>query len=359
MSTPSELWFLYFPFWVIVFSIGFYKKPKFAFVLLLVLLFFSMYRGDEVGNDTLNYLSDRRMSGRLNGFNYVDTGNFGSNLELGDMLIYYIVDRFRLPFRYIIYAYSLITMIFLFSAFKRLKVNAALGMMFYVMTCLYFFSFSAARQMAAVSIFLFGVSFLFYDDKKKYFFFVAVVAASLFHASAFFFIWAYFLKYLKVNRNTLFLIAVLFCAFAVLFSYDITSFLYNNINIDYITRYQGEYDNTGGRSIIGRIFDLTKYTFFLYMFRMTKTEVKADLYDILYIAAIIFMALFSHASILIGRVTYYLTVFMCVYLAKQSVTYNLPKNSNVYVPFIGYTLICLFELSSWYKGLNSGYYLMF
>ena len=87
--------------------------------------------------------------------------------------------------------------------------------------------------------------------------------------------------------------------------------------MEYIQAYEGLYD-VNNRSLLGRVFDFLTFLFFIYSFyyrRINDKETKSDTYDVLFALAIILMALFAHVSMLIARVTYYLIVFICLYMA--------------------------------------------
>ena len=359
----SDLWYYIFP--IIVLIVGFlgYKKPSIGKILLYVLLFFSMFRGDNVGNDTKGYMDSSRIeykNSRISGgidYEYA-VDNIGQETEYGDALLNSIVYRLNLSGRVIIFSYSLLTFIFLFAALKRLKINVALALVFYVFNTHYFFSLSAARQMAAVSIFLYGVTFLFCNDKRKFLFFFFTILATMFHTSAIFYIWIFLLRYVKCSRKLLIIISSAAVLVTVFFSFNILDLVYNTFDLEYVSNYMGRFDESE-RGIKGRIFDVLRFAFILYaLIARTKTN-NADTYDVVYCLAIVLMALFTHSNILISRITFYITPFMCLFWSKIIIENRCLKNVTFVALLALYLFLAEYEMGIWSSALRSGYYLMF
>ncbi len=359
----SDLWYYVFP--LVVTTIGFlgYKNSTTGKLLLFLLLFFSMFRGDNVGNDTKGYMDSSRIeykNSRISGgidYEYA-LDNIGQETEYGDALLNSFVYRFNLSGRVIIFVYSLLTFLFLYAALKRLKINVALALVFYVMNTHYFFSLSAARQMAAVSIFLYGLTFIFCDDKRKYLFLLFTVLAAMFHTSAIFFIWVFFLRYIRCKRKLLIIISSFAVAVTVFLSFNILDIVYNVFDLDYISSYMGKFDESE-RAIKGRIFDVLRFSFIVYALIARTKEKDADLYDLLYCIAIVLMALFTHSNILVARVTFYITPFMCLYWAKIIVENRCLKKTPFVALMVMYLFLAEYEMGIWSSALRSGYYLMF
>lgn len=369
MNEGSVLWYYLFPLAITLIAVIGYRRNKAGIIVLLLLLFFSMFRGDNVGNDTLRYMDSGYISTKSESFSSFDFNfstfdfeeDFGRNLELGSLLLNYIVYKTHSSARIIIYVYALIAMLFLYFSLKKIGVSTAIGLMFYVLLSLFFFSLSASRQMAAISIFCFGITYIFNDDRKKYFFFVYLLLAALFHASAVFYFWVFFAPHIKINRNIVLIIVSAFCLFSCFTSYDIADLIYSTFKMEYIQAYEGLYD-VNNRSFMGRVFDFLTFSFFIYSFyyrRKDAKEQKSDTYDVLFALAIILMALFSHVSMLIARVTYYLVIFICLYMAMLSKESNCMKKQNFLLVFFAYLVLVEYNFGVWAHTLQSGYYLMF
>lgn len=359
----SELWYLLFPLFIVIIAVPGIVRPNRGKVLLAILLFFSMFRGDNVGNDTKNYMDDNRIyntANFLNNFTSTEDviDNFGYRTEFSTSFLNWIVYELNLPPRTIIFTYSILLLVLLYLALKRLQINTSLALMFFVLSSLYYFSLSAARQLAAVGLFAYGITFIFEEDKKRYLFFLFAILATSFHISSIFFIWLYFIRYIKIQRRLLYYIAATICIITSLLDFNITTLVYRFFDVEYVTRYMGLYDESI-RSIKGRIFDFLIYVFFLLIFDLRNTEKESDTYDVLFILSVILMALFGHSAILIARITYFVTIFISFYISKVVIESELYNNRLAVSFFLLYCALCIYDLGTWSNALTSGYYLMF
>ena len=359
----SELWYMVFPVIILGIALLHYRKPKTGLLLLFILLFFSMFRGDHVGNDTLNYLDENQISySAANLNNGIDADNlienFGNKIEFGAVLLNYIVYNMDLPPRLIVFTYSLLTILFLYFALKKLKVNTSLGLAFYVLAGLYFFSLSAARQMAAVSIFIYGFTFVFREDNKRFLFFPFIIIAASFHISALFYIWLYLLRSINLKRSFLLVVMTIICLFMILSSINIMDYVYRLFDLEYVARYMGEFDDSE-RSLLGRVFDLIRFGFLVYVYSIRKNGEKCDIYDTTFALAVVLMALFGHSSMLVARITYYITIVICMYIPKVMVEQRLLNNKQYMSFFIIFVITTINGMRGWADLLTSGYYLMF
>lgn len=363
ITQGSVLFYFIFPFFIMLLALSGYKGKKMGRVLLVILLFFSMFRGKNVGNDTKTYMAEDIVQASSVLFDsFMENGaqeEYGRKTEIVSLGTYWIVYTLDLPPRTIICVFSIIQMLFLFYAFKRLNINTSLGLSLYVLFGLYFFSLSAARQMAAVSVFIFGATFIFESGKKKYLFFPYVILASLIHTSAIFFIWVFFLPMLKVKRKSLIVLMSIICLFMVITSVNFINYFPGIYKINYLSGYEGLFTDTSRTSIFVRVYDLINYLFFIYLFSLRKGSRDCDNYDLLFGVAVILMALFSHSSGLLSRVSYYLIVFNSFYVAKVLIDKRLLSNKEFRQIFLLYLLVKIVGMKGWDVALTSGYYLMF
>lgn len=357
------MWYIIISLVVSILAISGYNNKKTGIYITLLLLFLSMFRGENVGHDTKGYMDTHEMYLRAAAGVDIKQDNigieqFGTRTELIANVINELVYNKNLPPRLIIYFYSIITIVFLFYAFKRFRVNIALGMMFYVLLGLYFFSLTAARQMAAVSIVAFGISYIFDESKKKYLFFVMIITAALIHASALYFVWLYFIRYIKFKRMPIIVVCAIICLIFTALPIDIMGTLYSLGNMDYITRYRGTYDQAG-KHIFKIIFGLFFLVYYYYWIIIRNKEAQTDKYDNIYLIALLLNAMFSSYSILIARVSFYLTVFLCVYLSKELYEKQFKYRSEMYVFTVMFILMKVYFAKDWLTMLESDYYLMF
>lgn len=366
ISQGSDLFYYLFPLIVIAISLIGYRKRNTGKILLVLLLFFSMFRGDNVGNDTKTYMDKNWIAAKASIWDNNDEiddiieGGIGRQVELFYAGLNWIVRNYDLPPRIIIYTLSIIQLLFLYLSIKRLKVNMSLGLLFYVLLGLYFFSLSAARQMAAVSVFVYGATFLFDGGLKKQLFFFYIFLAASIHASAFFFIWLYLIRFINVNKQALMAIMVMACFVMIFTSFNVMDIIYRFVNVDYITDYKGDFDATVRNSFVSRIADFVRSSFLIYLFWLQKKyHNKCDIYDLLFGIAIILWAVFSHTSGLLGRITNYVVVFICIYEAKVIIEQKLFDIYRFKLIFTVYLLVCILSMRQWAGALRSGYYLMF
>lgn len=378
MEQGSNLFYYIFPIVISIIALAGYKKPKTGFFIMIILLFFSMFRGDNVGNDTKNYLSEERIQYRGGNLEVEYTAEFflenlGSGTELIDIALNRLVYGFNLPPRFIIWIYALITIVVLYNALRKFRVNTSIGLLLYVLSGLYFFSLTAARQMAAVSIVLYALTFV--NDnitvskhltkgrtilKSDFLKFLAIMLiAALIHTSAIFFILVYPLKFLHLDKKLMTIILSFVCAACVLLTIDPMSYIFSVVNMEYVSRYLGLFDE-GGRSLMGRLFDIPRFVFFIFIFYKGVKNEKTEPFDNCYALALVLMAIFIQTNDLLARVTYCLTVFMCVYISMVLVKNRHLEKGILYTLFLLYIVLSVYGTGGRaVSSLTSGYYLMF
>jgi len=376
----SNLWYYAFPVVFIIIALLGYKKPRTGLILMLILLFFSMFRGDHVGNDTNNYMDLGRIQYRGGHLDISIVGfiaNIGTNIEFVDILINRLVYTLSLPPRLIIYIYSFITFLFMNVGMKRYYTNRSICLILYVLLCLYFFSLSAARQMAAVSVLFYAMSFLITRSKRDSIrFLIWNIVAACIHASSLFFLPLFFLKYLRFpSRRLSIIVMITFMLIFVVLSVNILPIVQNYLKIDYFLSTIYEYENGFGRSAMGKIFDLLKYSFLLFVFiqrsnveqsrvfdttilpkkRITNNRF-VDIWDTLFLVSFCFAVICSPMPGLISRTSYFLLAYICAYVGKY---YNFKKKANI-ILFLFWSIIMCYDIGGFgASALTSGYYMNF
>jgi hypothetical protein len=376
----SNLWYYAFPLVIVIIALLGYKKPGTGLFLMFILLFFSMFRGDHVGNDTYNYMDWGRIQYRGGNLDISLVGfiaNIGNNIEFIDILINRLVYKLSLPPRLIIYIYSFITFLFFNAGMKRYSTNRSICLALYVLLCLYFFSLSAARQMAAVSVLFYAMSFLVTKSKGNSIrFFIWNLVAICIHASSLFFLPLLFLRYLRFpGRRFCIIIMLLFMLIFVVLSVNILPIIQDYLNIDYFLSTIDEYGGGFGRSPMGKIFDLLKYSFILFVFiqrsnfeqfrdfdttilprkRITNNRF-VDIWDTLFLVSFCFAVICSPMPGLISRSSYFLLAYICAYVGKH---YNFQKKANI-ILFLFWCIIMCYDIGGFgASALTSGYYMNF
>lgn len=368
MHQGSLAWYYIFP--IVIFIISFFssKKKGSGIGIALIMLFFSMFRGDHVGNDTMNYMSDNRIKTRgydmdisLDGF----FDNIGSKIEFIDILINRLVYDYSLDSRCIIYIYSIITISFLYLALKRIKSNISIALLLYILLCAYYFSFNGARQMASVSILFYGITFLLVKQKSTLKFLSFYLISFLIHSSSIFFLPLCLIRNIMINRKkcTFFI-----CIFAVLYlglNIDILPLILKFFNVEYFVSTIYEYGDDVSHSIFKRIMDIIKYGPFVHVFYRRKLYtpclnnkpykvVATDDWDMFFIISYVVVIVCAPLPGLISRLSYIFIVYLCAYTAKF---YSIKSNFKYFVIWasIMITHVGAFGVN----GLTSGYYMIF
>lgn len=224
MSELTSLFFYLTVFLVSSFFLYIGNKKGFAPAtvvgLMLPILLATLRAG--VGSDYENYM---RHYGNTD-MSYTDFNEFNGTWTMEPTFwIFSNISRFLTNDSTLMFAlYSAVTVIFFYLAVKRLKImNVGLAMFLYY--CFWFgVSFSAVRQFAAISIFMYALQFLIDGSLRKYIFWIII--ASLFHVTSLLLIPIFFLrkiirkgkKFLKNNmyRTLLFTIVAMVVSVGVL-----------------------------------------------------------------------------------------------------------------------------------------------
>ena len=143
-----------------------------------MLLFVSMYRGDTVGTDTINYINNVSMaSGSID----VDMEE-ERTLEIAYTYIIDFLSSHQLPEYYIIIIFSICTFLGLWLAARQLDVSSSLLCTFFLVMGFYSLSLNIARQLVAIAFLMVAIGYLL-NDNKKGFLLYAFIATS-FHLSS-------------------------------------------------------------------------------------------------------------------------------------------------------------------------------
>lgn len=192
-------------------------------------------------------------------------------------------------------------------------------------------SFTALRQMIAISIILNSYGFI--KKNKPIKFILMVLLASLFHKTALMFLIVYALKYISINKKTI------IAGFSILLIIQLIGFnaivyIINNIYPYYIP------DNLAFTT--NGMFQAAVILFYLIMglylyFKQTDEEDKKKL-DLLYI--IIFLAFsiqsFTNRIPMIGRLMWYFYIFIIILLPNQ-----ISKVKNQTIQKIAYAMVII------------------
>ena len=357
----SYAWYYIFPIFIAILATFGYKNKKVGYLIFFLLFFFNIFRGDGVGNDTANYMDWNRIQYRGGNLEIGFTGleDLGSKYEVIDILICRLVYSLELNPRWVITIYSLITFIFFGLGVKRHKANLSLCCLFYVLFNLFFFSLTAARQMAAVSILLYAYSFIIQENRNIAKFILFVLIAGLIHMSAIFMVLLLPLLFVKIDRRILCWIVSGISVFFIISQLDPLQYIAGFFNVEYVLRYVGEYSSDYGRSLMGMLFSMMQLG--CYMFFYFQREGKStDVADLFFLVAILLTSMFAASSGLIGRISYNILIFACVYLSDVISRYG-TLNKQIFIVYALLLLTSIYGIGSYGAGgaLINGYYLNF
>ncbi len=345
------LFYFIFPLVLLFLSVIGIKSKRMGFFIFILLLFFSMFRGDKVGTDTIHYID--AASSSYQALQYIGDAVVGSpNFELVYFAVTYIIYSNDLNPRLIIYFFSFVTIFFLFLSAKRFKVSFSLLALFYVFLGYYFLSFNIARQLAAMSVAVYGLSFLKEETNKRFLFFVWVIIASLIHNVVIVVSLVYFLKYVHIESKKAATIVGLLYVISMLIPFTpIFMSILGMTNISYASGYGagGNYD-VETRSLIGILYNLLNGILMLLLFCKTTKGRKTDVYDNIFLSSLVVFSLLYYGNLGTYRFTLLFSIFQCIYLA--AVFMSGIRKDSVY-----FTLIICFNYYLLSGFIDGAYYL--
>ena len=174
------------------------KETKLSLLLLLFMFFVTAFRAEEVGVDTWNYLHNFSS----------ETGSeldFSSRaLEFLNLGLYYYFLQLGIDTRVILVLYSLITYFFIFQFNKKLNTRLSYFLLFLFLTNFFIKGLNISRQVASAAILAYGILFIYEKNtSKSLWFFVFVILAGGLHATSYFYVILYVLRYIHLNNTKL------------------------------------------------------------------------------------------------------------------------------------------------------------
>ncbi len=341
-----------------------WKGKRMGLFLLILLFFLSAFRGEKVGNDTLNYMDASSIQYRgtvLVDFSDFEIDNLGNKVEILNNLVCKIIYESGLNTRWIIYFYSFVTFLFLVLSFKRFRVSLSYGLVFYVLLSFFFYSLTAARQLTAVSILLYAYSYLQCQDKRRFRFFFWVIVASLIHSFSIFFIIFFFVRLLPKPSEFFGLVIFIASLLAVAVEIDLVSQLSVAMDVEHLSDYVSTY-GSGERNIFGKIesWAVVAFMYYFYYNATKQPDVNRNkVVDNLYLLSMLFYAALTNYPGLIGRIHYDLSIIQCVFLASYMGAGNRKVTSIEKVAYLFFVFICMYINNGFETSLRSSYYLMF
>lgn len=332
---------------ICVFSLFFYRTRLGKLIIFTALLIFSLFRGNHVGTDTINYI-DAVYDAKYYEFNIENSYSY----EITYNSILKFINNNGLPARSIITFFSLYTFLLLFLICHKYKLNICLACIFFY---LYFYisSFNEARQIAACMTIFLAYGYLIYE-KKLWIFISLIIFASTIHLSSiiFLFIPLLLVLYDKISKQIWLFIMLLFLILFRILQFDFIEkilLLLNEINIRYVISYGDLFiENSDLYSIFGIIHFILEYLIIAYILKTNNpNSKKLNKMEFLFVCGYLFLCLMTPAHMYIKRISYGLSLFTFIFFAdyyQKHLTYK--KISFINVVFVFHILLKTYVLLS-------------
>ena len=222
-------------------KIDYQKKNKFAlFIFFALLVVFVMFRHEEIGNDTKNYMHF------FEKFSKMSWGEVRkSSLEIGFSYFNRIISLFSNEPRFFLIVAAIVTGVMIYPTYKRLCIDSSLTIVLFCIMSTFVMMFSGIRQMLAI-----GIGFAAYEftrKKKLIPFILAVLLALTFHTSAFMLAFMYPLYHAKITKKWLLAVVP---ALTVIFVFNGPIFSVLSLVLSRFTKYEGGVSSTGAYTML-------------------------------------------------------------------------------------------------------------
>ena len=293
--------------WFLLFLAAFQLKGKgLEWIAIGVLFFISFFRGETIGDDTINYMTyDIRMA---------PTG-----IKQFEYLFHFVHSLIPVLGRYtVIEFFTITTFVFIILSCKRYGVRPVMAFFFFVIFKYFNISLNVSRQFAAASVLLYAYSFLDEKGKKKLWFFLLILLAGGIHAPAYFFSLAFLLGLIPNKTNLsngkqliilILLYLLLDVYLAPLFSNWAQSF--DMVGLESYSNYFEQAENLEKGSFNGMVLrygTIGLNIFIYYKLLCLKSKIKHPIVLPLFAIAILVSAFLTQFYGNLGRLQYYLTM---------------------------------------------------
>lgn len=271
------------------------RSRGWGFFLIFIMGFICAFRGINVGTDTINYYMNN-----FSGESSFDVSTSSLvNWEFGFQLISGIIAQLDFNPRWCVYVLTFIT--YMFLSLAAVRYSKLLGVKIVFVALLYFImgyyalTFNISRQMAAISIVLYGYSFLFQDKRKYMYFFIYILLASSIHISSLIYILFFFIRYVnlsKIDTKLIIIFSVGLLLFTQLFKDVFLSFIMDKSEaFSLYTKYMQQTEESTV-SVAGFVFEFLKLSLSLYVYCRLNNSVNS-LFVNMYLTSIFIDLLFG------------------------------------------------------------------
>ena len=268
------------------------------------------------------------------------------SVEVGWKSIQYVCKSNNLPFSSVNFIAAIIIFIALLYALKQSPMPM-FSILLYVLLFRYYASFNIIRQSVSAMIFIASIPYIYRRQFVKYL--ICVLAAASFHLSSLLMLLCYWLPKIKISFKSSLIIIILFYVISILgLDMKVFSWLYESgymfaVYAKYLA-IENEYNYHIALLYIPSLLLLIPYIIFLF----NAKDKTLDVYQLLYVLAILISILSIHYEVLFRFNEYFLNSLII------TIPILIRKNNNFFTGTKGYVvLFCFFLYYSIYLYLNA------
>ncbi len=228
---------IYLFFLIIAALISYCKNEKFGNFIIILLLFFTVFRNETVGLDTYNYVHG----------GYTE---WAAGMRTNELLYKWLssfVDSEGSQFLLIVF--GCITFGGIYVASKKWLIPPIFAVFFFILFEYYNLSLNIARQYAAAGFLLIAYSFLLDKGRRRFFFFLFVLLAAGLHSSSLLFSLTYFCRFVDFSKINKIILTLFILVFFILCNFVLK---------DYYIQIAQAAVITGDMEVYSRYFDQTE-----------------------------------------------------------------------------------------------------
>lgn len=219
--------------------------------VFFLMAYMTMFRGNYVGTDTMNYLvydAEHRIE------------------EYFITALSYLIYTGTISERGIIYGTCVVTYLFAFLNIKKYKLDVRYFCVFFFIYGFFAMGMNISRQVASVSLLVYFLPYIFNDKwEKSLLFFLGCFLAAGFHISSLFLVYLYVLRFIHFKENNIPIIIFFFGTLILFDIFPIDYFLNAFMPETYAESYETEVSQEMQISLVGfvyRIILLGVYVYF-------------------------------------------------------------------------------------------------
>lgn len=312
------------------------KNYKLVYCILIgIALFLIMaFRDITIGTDLALYVPYFNI---IKNFSFLETIEFCRERDIE--VLFYLIDNIVALFSHnenVYVAVLSFPFIFITSRFiYKYSNNALLGFLIFISLNYYCFSFSALRHtMAAVMLVL---SYDYLRKRKLIPFIVFVLLATAFHRSAFVFLIAYPISYMKINFKQIILISC-----SIVGALLLKNFILNIIFSIFDSGHYAHYASSDTElSLVFFAINLLIYILMRYLYGKKSNNMENRVFLNLQFLSVCFAALTPVLAEMI-RISFFFGIFACAGLPNAIECSKYESNKKIYYFVIGSILIFYF-----------------